>query len=65
MGVCSAAVKANWILGCTRRDIASRDTTIPLYSVLVRPHLRALCPFLASATQERHRQTGKGPKEGH
>lgn len=33
--------KAKVILACTRRSIASRtsDATIPLYTLLVRPHL--------------------------
>ncbi|PKU41914.1 hypothetical protein llap_7779 [Limosa lapponica baueri] len=36
----TAAVKANWILGCIHRDITSGDTRcdIPLYQALDRPH---------------------------
>jgi len=58
-----AAQKANCILGCTKRSMASRarEGILPLYSGDSPPGV--LCPALETPAQERHGPVGVGPEE--
>ena len=61
----TATMKANWILGCIRRGITSRDgdVIIPLSTGQAMPGV--LCPVLVPIVQKRHGQTGEGLREDH
>ncbi|KAK4824080.1 hypothetical protein QYF61_010591 [Mycteria americana] len=60
-----AAQKANRILGCIKRSVASRskEVILPLCSGETPPGVR--CPALEPSAQERHGPVGAGPEEGH
>jgi len=62
-----AAQKANCILGCIKRSVASRlrEGILPLYSALVGPHLESCIQLWSPLAQERHGAVGAGPEEGH
>jgi len=66
LGVLIDAQRANRVLGCIKRSVASRlrEVILPLYSALVRPHLE-YCIQLWSPAQEGHGTVGAGPKEGY
>ena len=63
----ASAEKTNRMLGFINKGITSRDkgVIIPLYSVLVKPHLGIVCSVLVPTIQKRCGQSGKGPEKGH
>lgn len=63
----TATTKANRMLGCIHRGIISRDKRRdhPTLLSACQAVPGILCPVLILTIQERRRETGKGPKEGH
>ena len=64
--MCPVAKKANWVLECIKKSMASRllGVILPLYSALVRPP-PVLCPVLCSSVQKRQNFWSESCREPH